>query len=46
MDGGIGLLVLEGVLVHRVGIDERYSAELLGEGDVLRSLRGEPPTRR
>ena len=44
VDGGIGLLVLEGVLVHRVGIDERYSAELLGEGDVLRSLRGEPPT--
>jgi CRP/FNR family transcriptional regulator, cyclic AMP receptor protein len=43
-DGGIGLLVLEGVLVHRVGIDDRFSAELLGEGDVLRSLRGEPPT--
>lgn len=44
LDGGIGLLVLKGVLVHRVGIDDRYSAELLGEGDVLRSLRGEPPT--
>src|SRR5450432_3268718 len=44
LDGGIGLLVLEGVLVHRVGIDDRYSAELLGEGDVLRSLRSEPPT--
>jgi CRP/FNR family cyclic AMP-dependent transcriptional regulator len=44
LDGGIGLLVLEGVLVHRVGIGERYSAELLGEGDVLRSLRGEAPT--
>ncbi|MGI8714347.1 MAG: Crp/Fnr family transcriptional regulator [Solirubrobacteraceae bacterium] len=43
-EGGIGLLVLKGVLVHRVGIDERYSAELLGEGDVLRSLRDEPPT--
>lgn len=43
-EGGIGLLVLEGVLVLRVGIDERYSAELLGEGDVLRSLRDEPPT--
>jgi CRP/FNR family cyclic AMP-dependent transcriptional regulator len=41
IDGGIGLLVLGGVLVHRVGIDERFSAELLGEGDVLRSLRGE-----
>ena len=41
IEGGIGLLVLDGVLVHRVGIDERFSAELLGEGDVLRSLRGE-----
>jgi CRP/FNR family cyclic AMP-dependent transcriptional regulator len=44
IDGGIGLLVLGGVLVHRVGIDERFSAELLGEGDVLRSLRGEIQT--
>jgi CRP/FNR family cyclic AMP-dependent transcriptional regulator len=44
LDGGIGFLVLEGVLLHRVGIDDRFSAELLGEGDVLRSLRGEPPT--
>jgi CRP/FNR family cyclic AMP-dependent transcriptional regulator len=41
---GIGLLVLAGVLVHRVGIDGRYGAELLGQGDVLRSLRNEPPT--
>jgi CRP/FNR family transcriptional regulator, cyclic AMP receptor protein len=41
VDGGIGLLVLEGVLVHRVGIDNRYGAEVIGEGDVLRSLRGE-----
>lgn len=41
IDDGIGLLVLEGVLVHRVGIDGRYGAELIGEGDVLRSLRGE-----
>lgn len=40
-DGGIGLLVMQGVLVHRVGIEDRFSAELLGEGDVLRSLRGE-----
>jgi CRP/FNR family cyclic AMP-dependent transcriptional regulator len=39
IDGGIGLLVLEGVLLHRVGIDNRYGAELIGEGDVLRSLR-------
>jgi CRP/FNR family transcriptional regulator, cyclic AMP receptor protein len=41
IEGGLGLLVLDGVLVRRVGIEERYSAELLGEGDVLRSLRGE-----
>ena len=41
VDDGIGLLVLEGVILHRVGIDNRYGAELIGEGDVLRSLRGE-----
>lgn len=38
IDGGIGLLVLEGILVHRVGIDNRFGAELVGEGDVLRSV--------
>ena len=44
IEDGIGLLVLEGVLVHRVGIGERFGAELLGEGDVLRSLRAEDET--
>jgi CRP/FNR family transcriptional regulator, cyclic AMP receptor protein len=39
VDGGIGLLMLEGVLLHRVGIDNRFGAEIIGEGDVLRSLR-------
>jgi CRP-like cAMP-binding protein len=34
--GGIGLLVLEGLLVRRVGLDGRSGAELLGPGDVLR----------
>jgi CRP/FNR family transcriptional regulator, cyclic AMP receptor protein len=34
--GGIGLLVLEGLLVRRVGVEDRFGAELLGEGDVLR----------
>src|ERR1700758_4625474 len=34
--GGIGLLVLEGLLVRRVGVDARYGAELLGEGELLR----------
>lgn len=33
---GIGLLVLEGLLVRRVGMGQRFGAELLGEGDVLR----------
>jgi CRP/FNR family cyclic AMP-dependent transcriptional regulator len=41
---GIGLLVLEGVLLHRVGIDDRFGAELVGEGDVLGSLQGETDT--
>lgn len=36
IDDGIGLLVLEGVLLHRVGIGGRFGAELVGEGDVLR----------
>lgn len=36
MDEGLGLLVLDGVMLHRVGIDRRFGAELLGEGGVLR----------
>ncbi|HEX4436290.1 MAG TPA: Crp/Fnr family transcriptional regulator [Solirubrobacteraceae bacterium] len=39
--GGIGLLVLEGLLVRRVGIEGRFGAELLGEGDLLRPWEGE-----
>lgn len=35
-EGGIGLLVLGGLLIRRVGIDDRFGAELLGEGDLLR----------
>jgi CRP/FNR family cyclic AMP-dependent transcriptional regulator len=34
--GGIGLLVLDGVLLRRVGVDGRFGAELLGQGDLLR----------
>jgi hypothetical protein len=34
--GGYGLLVLEGVLVRRVGFGGRFGAELLAEGDLLR----------
>jgi hypothetical protein len=32
----LGLLVMEGVLVRKVGVDGRAGAELLGEGDLLR----------
>lgn len=40
---GFGLLVLSGVLIRRVGIDGRYGAELLGEGDLLRPWQGDGP---
>jgi CRP-like cAMP-binding protein len=39
--GGIGLLVLDGLLVRRVGVEGRFGAELLGEGDLLRPWEGE-----
>src|SRR5436190_20566184 len=39
--GGIGLLVLDGLLVRRVGLADRFGAELLGEGDVLRPWQRE-----
>lgn len=38
---GLGLLILEGLLIRRVGVDERFGAELLGEGDLLRPWQGE-----
>ena len=38
---GIGMLIVEGMLIRRVGIDERFGAELLGEGDLLRPWPGE-----
>jgi CRP/FNR family transcriptional regulator, cyclic AMP receptor protein len=38
---GIGLLVLQGMMLRRVGIEGRYGAELLGECDVLRPWQGE-----
>jgi CRP/FNR family transcriptional regulator, cyclic AMP receptor protein len=34
--GGIGLLIIDGLLVRRVGAESRYGAELLGPGDLLR----------
>ncbi|MCW3028842.1 MAG: Crp/Fnr family transcriptional regulator [Solirubrobacterales bacterium] len=33
---GPGLLVLDGLLLRRVGLDGRFGAELLGRGDLLR----------
>jgi CRP/FNR family transcriptional regulator, cyclic AMP receptor protein len=43
--GGIGLLLLEGLIVRRVGIPGRYGAELLGPGDLMRPWqRGEDMT--
>jgi CRP-like cAMP-binding protein len=40
----IGLLILEGLALRRVGIDERFGAELLGSGDLLRPWDGTEPT--
>jgi CRP/FNR family transcriptional regulator, cyclic AMP receptor protein len=42
--GGIGLLVLGGLFIRRVGIDARFGAELLGEGDLMRPYGAPPPT--
>lgn len=38
---GIGLLVLEGLLIRRVGVEGRFGAELLGDGDLLRPWQRE-----
>jgi CRP/FNR family transcriptional regulator, cyclic AMP receptor protein len=40
-DDGIGLLVLNGLLIRRVGILGRGGAELLGAGDVIRPWQPE-----
>jgi hypothetical protein len=34
--GGIGVLVLGGLMIRRIGIEGRFGAELIGEGDLLR----------
>lgn len=36
IQSGIGLLVLEGMVVRRISLAGRFGAELLGEGDLLR----------
>jgi CRP/FNR family transcriptional regulator, cyclic AMP receptor protein len=41
---GIGLLVLRGLLIRRVGVDGRFGAELLGGGDLLRPWEAEDET--
>lgn len=38
---GFGMLVLDGLLIRRVGLDQRFGAELLGAGDVLRPWQRE-----
>jgi CRP-like cAMP-binding protein len=38
---GIGLLVLDGLLTRRVGVDGRFGAELLGSGDLVRPWQDE-----
>jgi len=35
-DGGVGLLVYDGLALRRVGLAHRAAAELLGPGDILR----------
>ena len=39
--GGYGMLVLDGLVVRRVGFDGRWGAELLGAGDLLRPWEGD-----
>jgi CRP/FNR family cyclic AMP-dependent transcriptional regulator len=34
--GGYGLLILEGLIIRRVGVPARFGAELLGPGDLFR----------
>ncbi|HWX52117.1 MAG TPA: hypothetical protein VNY34_02415, partial [Solirubrobacteraceae bacterium] len=38
---GLGLLVLDGLLLRRVGLEGRFGAELLGPGDLLRPWQAE-----
>ncbi len=38
---GLGLLVLDGVVLRSLGVEGRFGAELLGEGDLLRPWQRE-----
>lgn len=42
LSDGIGLLILDGLLIHRTGMDGYFGAELLGSGDLLRPWQAEP----
>lgn len=44
LQDGVGLLVLNGLMIRHVGLDGRYGAELLGEGDILRPWQEERTT--
>jgi len=41
VEGGIGVLLLDGLLVRRVGREGRFGAELLGHGDIIRPWQGD-----
>jgi CRP/FNR family transcriptional regulator, cyclic AMP receptor protein len=43
MQSGLGLLLLDGLVVRRVGVGGRVGSELLGEGDLLRPWEDEEP---
>lgn len=36
MPAGFGFLLLDGLIIRRTGVEGRFGAELLGEGDLLR----------
>lgn len=36
ISGGFGFLLLDGLIIRRTGVEGRFGAELLGEGDLLR----------
>jgi hypothetical protein len=42
LEGGHGLLTMEGVLLRRVEVGGRHAAELLGPGDLLRPWQHDP----
>lgn len=44
LSDGIGLLILEGLVIRRTGMDGHFGAELLGSGDLLRPWQKAPDT--